>query len=194
MNNLELLEILPGTLFFDHFIEQADDDGPELAGGSERVDELGGRHNSQIHSRISRGDDNPLSNNWLHQINVPNPSSINWEGEIMTNIEKNAKGDVFLEYINKKRKVAVSWDFLTQVEYNRLFSHLGIDFRVNSQNTLYYRVKTLNPNGAMANNTPQIDTMVTYLSGKHVGNIKVYYEEDDMLVGYNNVSLTFIER
>ena len=190
MNNLELLEILPGTLFFDHFIERTAPDPSTNSNTSEQIRELGGRHNSQIHFRTTH----TLGDNWLHQIDVPNPSSINWEGEIITNVEKNAKGDVFLEYVNKKRKVAVSWDFLTQVEYNKLFSHLGIDFRVNSQNTLYYRVKTLNPNGAMANNTPEIDTMVTYLSGKHIGNIKMYYEDDDLLVGYNNVSLTFIER
>lgn len=81
---------------------------------------------------------------WLPDMGVPNPSSIEWEGAVSTNMEKNARGDVFLEYVSKKRKVTMNWDFLTQAQYRNLLNHLEVDFNNSEQAVLYYKIKALN--------------------------------------------------
>ena len=198
--SLDLLEILPGTVFFSQFMnnEAAGD-----AGGDDESHDIMSRDNGQIRFRST------AHVNWLRDINVPNPTAISWEGEVLQNIEKNAKGDVFIEYVNKKRKVTVSWQFLTQTEYDALLNYLRIDFTVSHQRFLYYKITTVNPNRALSrsdapsgaelnhavnNRRPQLDSMITYLDGKHVGNVKMYHEGDELLIGYGDISLTFIER
>ena len=190
---LDLLEILPGTLFFSQFMNNE-------IGGEAASHDIMSRDDGQVRFRST------LPNNWLREINVPNPTAINWEGEVLQNIEKNAKGDVFIEYVNKKRKITVSWQFLTQVQYDALLNYLRIDFRVSNQRFMYYKITTVNPNRAIGadnpkinavvnNNTPQRDSMIAYLDGKHTGNIRMYTDDGgDMLMGYSDVSLTFIER
>jgi hypothetical protein len=176
---LKLIQITPGTIFYTEFAsftgEKTENDG------------------------------------WLEKIGVPNPSSVNWEGTVLTNEEKNAKGDVFLEYVSKKRKVTISWDFLTQKEYRNLLGHLEIDFNNSEQAVLYYKIKTLNPNSASyyeesGNTQPKLDEMVAYLDGKYVGNVTIYNspekvelndavtKEMPLLIGYEGVSLVFVER
>lgn len=116
---------------------------------------------------------------WLQELNIPNPSSVNWEGIVLTNEEKNAKGDLFIEFVNKKRKVTVNWEFLTQAQYRNLLGHLSIDFNRDEQSVLYYKVKALNPNnadyyeeGGMLQ--PKLDEMIAYLEGRYVGKVAIY--------------------
>lgn len=148
---------------------------------------------------------------WLQKIGVPNPSSVNWEGTVLTNEEKNAKGDVFLEFVSKKRKVTVSWDFLTQNEYRNLLGHLEIDFNNSEQAVLYYKIRALNPNSASyyeenGSAQPKLDEMVAYLDGKYVGKVTVCSSPETvdlngsgtrkipLTIGYEDVSLVFVER
>lgn len=151
---------------------------------------------------------------WLHSIGIPNPSTIDWEGTVLTNEEKNAKGDVFLEYVNKKRKLTIGWDFLTQTEYRKLLGHLSVDFNNKEQAVLYYRVKAFNPNTSsfyLDNGVlqPRLDEMVATLDGKYVGKVKICaapqsVEVTDengsttsdlsLTIGYEGVKLVFTER
>lgn len=178
--NLKLLQITPGTIFFTEFASFI----------GENVEE----------------------NGWLQKLGIPNPSSINWEGNIITNEEKNAKGDLFLEFVNKKRKITINWEFLTQSEYRTLFGHLGIDFNNREQAVLYYRIRALNPNTANYYKDdkgvlhPTLDEMIAYLSGNYTGKVKIYNNPQEVIVdggnteniplmiGYQDVSLVFIER
>jgi len=140
----------------------------------------------------AEGDRGPTS---LQQMNIPNPSSVTWEGNVLSNIEKNAKGDVFIEYVNKKRKVVLSWQFLTQEEYSRLLAYLQIDFRSNRQDVLFYRISALSPNTTgQSGGNPNVEHIVAYLDGKHSGTIEAYTVDEDLVLGYRNVSLTFNER
>jgi len=179
---LKLLEIVPGTIYYEQFANGVGD-------GDEMID-------GQVLFRPS------VDDGWLNDIGIPNPTSIDWGGEVMTNVEKNAKGDVFLEYVGKKRKISVKWSFLSQVEYNDLLSHLKVDFSSKYQNYLYYKVTTLNPNvtitdnvkSSITNNIPQLDSMVMYLDGNYGGQVKMYQQGDEMLIGYSDLSLVFMER
>ena len=198
--NLDLLEILPGTVFFSQFMNN---EAVADAGGDVDAHDIMSRDNGQIRFRST------AKVNWLRDINVPNPTSIGWEGEVLQCVEKNAKGDVFVEFINKKRKITVSWQFLTQIEYDALLNYLRIDFTVSHQRFLYYKITAVNPNRIISrsdahrdtklndvvnNHQPQLDSMITYLDGKHMGNIKMYNNGDELLIGYSDVSLTFLER
>lgn len=180
-SSLQLLEIIPGTIYYEQFANSGMDSNDELVDG-------------QVRFRPS------ADKGWLQDINVPNPVSVDWDGEVMTNVEKNAKGDVFLEYVGKKRKISVKWNFLTQVEYNDLLTHLKVDFRSRYQNYLYYKITTLNPNGDKAtrdiiqNNKPQLDSFISYLDGKYSGQVKMYHQGDELLIGYSDLSLIFMER
>lgn len=186
MSNLKIVQIIPGTIFFTEFASFT----PE-SNGEEK---------------------------WLLEMGVPNPSSIEWEGTVSTNMEKNARGDVFLEYVSKKRKVTLNWDFLTQAEYRNLLNYLEVDFNNTEQAVLYYKIKALNPNRASYYSDgdevqPYLDEIVGYLEGKYVGKVKVYNspqevdvsvgtsntdeyitKEVPMMIGYESVSLVFVER
>lgn len=186
MNDLKLIQIIPGTIFFTEFASFTEESGS--------------------------------GKSWLQEMGVPNPTAVEWEGTVSTNIEKNARGDVFLEYVNKKRKIKISWDFLTQVQYRSLLSYLGVDFNNTEQAILYYKIRALNPNSANYYTDgetvqPMVDEMIGYLDGKYVGNVKVYpsphtvevnASQSDggqtvektvpLLIGYEGVSLEFIER
>jgi len=177
---LEILNIQPGVLFFTQF-----------APDPEERD-----YSGQIRFRTTDNARKWLTDNGL---DVPNPTDVNWEGEVITNVEKNAKGDTFIEYVNKKRKVSVSWGFLTQVQYDSLLRHLRIDFNSPDQDILYYRIETVNPNStgrqSINNQTLQRAEFMAYLDGNHAGRVSMYHDEKGkLLIGYKNVRLTFKER
>jgi len=139
----------------------------------------------------------------LEKNDIPNPTSISWEGTVLTNAEKNAKGDLFLEFVNKKRKVTVNWQFLTQKQYQSLLNMLRVDFSTPKQNYLFYYISTLNPNNVSYNDQkqPQLNTMVGYLDGKYVGKvivldtpIEVSGQELPYTIGYEDITLVFNER
>jgi hypothetical protein len=175
--SLRLIQIIPGTIFFREFAQF-----------------VGTEHKERF----------------LQELGLPNPTSINWGGEVLTNEEKNAKGDMFLEFVNKKRKVTVQWQFLTQTEYRNLLGHLSINFNNTEQSVLYYKIRALNPNNAgyyeqNSKLQPNLDEMIAYLDGTFVGNVKIYnsphnvekgeeYTEAPMMIGYEDVSLVFLER
>ena len=137
---------------------------------------------------------------------IPAPTSVKWEGKVMTNSETNAKGDLFIEYVGKKRQVTVEWSFLTHKQYYRLLQALGIDFNQKDQPFIYYKIRAFDPSNAdYGYIDDEGDTgkeMITYLEGKYVGSVTVFhtpYESDDgessdLTVGYSDVSLVFIER
>ncbi len=140
---------------------------------------------------------------WLEERNIPNPTSVNWEGVVLTNEEKNAKGDMFLEFVNKKRKIIMNWQFLTQEEYRSLLSVLSVDFNSGSQNILYYEIQAPNPNTAAyeteGSSTPQpkLDTMIGYLEGKYAGKVTILGNANGKIpytVGYEDVTVVFNER
>lgn len=186
MDNLKIVQIIPGTIFFTEFASFTSESNEE--------------------------------EKWLPDMGVPNPSSIEWEGTVSTNMEKNARGDVFLEYVSKKRKVTMNWDFLTQAQYRNLLNHLEVDFNNSEQAVLYYKIKALNPNSANYYTDgdtiqPRLDEMIGYLEGKYVGKVKVYNSpqnvavnsdgnnadetatmEAPLTIGYESVSLVFVER
>ncbi len=186
MDNLKIVQIIPGTIFFTEFASFTPESNEE--------------------------------EKWLPDMGVPNPSSIEWEGAVSTNMEKNARGDVFLEYVSKKRKVTMNWDFLTQAQYRNLLNHLEVDFNNSEQAVLYYKIKALNPNSANYYTDgdtiqPRLDEMIGYLEGKYVGKVKVYNSpqnvavnsdgnntdetvtmEAPLTIGYESVSLVFVER
>ncbi|MCL2061031.1 MAG: hypothetical protein FWH03_00185 [Firmicutes bacterium] len=182
-DSLKMIEITPGTIFFSNI--------------------------SRAVSFESQGVDSRT----LAKNNIPNPTSVDWEGTVIANQEKNAKGDLFLEYVNKKRKVTVGWQFLTQQQYKSLLDLLCINFNDKHQPILYYKIKSLNPNDAFyqAENgklQPQLAEMDAYLEGKYTGKVVVYHtpQEVDVLsdspskqamplmIGYEGVSLVFLER
>lgn len=137
---------------------------------------------------------------------IPAPTSVKWEGKVMTNSETNAKGDLFIEYVGKKRQVTVEWTFLTHNQYHRLLQALGIDFNQKDQPFIYYKIRAFDPSnadyGCIDDEADTGKEMITYLEGKYVGSVTVFhmpYESDDgessdLTVGYSDVSLVFIER
>lgn len=58
----------------------------------------------------------------VNNIDIPTPSSYSWSKFAITKSERNAKGDIIIEFVAEKRKLETSYNFLTKEQYSSIIS------------------------------------------------------------------------